>query len=291
AFLKADKTIGQAVINARANARDFVFGLYVDLYDFCERLSEELLLRNIALDLRLACDRMCAAVRPHGEGSFVMANAVSRDQRCHGVSIYFPYLTGFEKSPMDRGLENDRQEEGARKGLEWQGTEALDRGMGLRDRGTSAPAIAQAATTLTSGEPEFLTRGGTGVPSKGGTGVPSKGGTGVPSKMRRQRIEETEQYYANLEFSRETHWDKFIRHRWSRWLVEEVETRLNASPDTAISETLNCQYSAQQCALNLLSLCRELEAGSDSAGAQTGCGQPMNSAPKGPFPGNGASYR
>ena len=95
--------------------------------------------------------------------------------------------------------------------------------------------------------------------NKGGIDVLNKGGIDVLNKVRRQRIGETEQYYYNLELPSTTKWGEFIKHGWSRCLAEYAEAQTKSPADA--SEVLNERYSGQQCALNLLSLCRELEAG------------------------------
>ena len=108
------------------------------------------------------------------------------------------------------------------------------------------------------GGPDVLSKGGTDVLSKGGLDIFSEPGMNT-SKKRRQTIEEIEQYYGDLELSKRTGWDRFIRHLWSRWLAEYAEAASRLSGERDMSQILDQQYSAQQCALNLLSLYRELE--------------------------------
>jgi hypothetical protein len=246
-FMDADKTMRQAIIDARANSNDFVLGLYVDLFDFCERLNDELLGKGIAPGARSICDQLCEAIQARGGNSFIIANEVSQNQRCHGASIYFPYLTtGSAKSSMN-------MEENSRSVETRNGSEVVKRYY------PEGPKSRSSADMPNQRETVPLARGGPDLLSKGGPDLLSKGGPDLLSKMRRLRIEETEQYYSQLKFAGETGWDKFIRHRWSLWLVKEIEAKLKSAPEADMSEALNRRYSAQQCALNLLSLCRELD--------------------------------
>jgi hypothetical protein len=255
----------QAIIEARASTKEFVLGLYVDLYDFCERLISKFgLLQMTDQDLQSACKQIREAIDARDADAFVIANEVSQDERCHGLSIYFPYRTCLTKEPT-RTITMERTQTGAQKG---NGTESLERG---------APEVSNRGEMNLQGKPamEALNqlRGGTGgvgiqknvegVVLEGGRDALdkglSKGGRDALDKMRMQRIEETEQYYASLEFSIKTHWDEFIRHGWSRWLAEDAAAKVESSLQMDMSQLLNGQYSAQQCAFNLLSLCRELE--------------------------------
>lgn len=251
-----DREKQQAIIRARANSQSFVLGLYVDLYDFCERLMSELGLKHIDDPALIsACQNIRDSIQLRGDDAFIMANEVSQNERCHGITIYFPYLTESAKSaksePTARGEANVRKHNGS---------EIRERGRaeaGIRG-GTEFPSSGATDAEIQSGGPA-TTRGGINALNKGGINALNKGGINALNKQRRQRIEETEQYYPHLKLSAETCWNKFIRHCWSRWLVEDAEEKAwrVAAPET--SEILNQHYSAQQCALNLLSLCRELE--------------------------------
>ncbi|HEV3036981.1 MAG TPA: clostripain-related cysteine peptidase [Candidatus Angelobacter sp.] len=270
-----DRTKRRAIIDARANSKEFVVGLYVDLHDFCQRLSGELFSKNIVDEsLVAACDKICDAIRFRAENAFVIASKVSEDERCHGVSIYFPYMNEPAKDPVNETAVRGEKSAGSNYGQYVQdrsGAGPLTRGdMAFTSRSGVQPPD-QGGTTRSRGgldlptknDFELLGKGGLDLPSKGGLDLPSKG-LDVLSRLRRQRIEETEQYYPGLRLSSETDWDKFIRCHWSRWLVEDVETRMLKDPNTNLSEVLNQKYSAQQCALNLLSFCRELEQGGNS---------------------------
>ncbi|HXA84453.1 MAG TPA: clostripain-related cysteine peptidase [Candidatus Dormibacteraeota bacterium] len=265
-----DESIRRAVIDARANSRAFVAGLYVDLYNFCWELCSSLSSQdNPDGDLLAASKEICAAIEFRGDNAFIIANESQLDRNCHGVSIYFPYLTAAETAKMESPP--GPLEKGGTNALKNGGVNGLaSGGMDVREKGGMEFLTKDGMLPRDKGGLEFLTdsrrvvheKGGMDVLSKldkGGMDVLSKGGMDVLSKLRRQRIEETEQYYAGLELSKKTHWDKFIRHGWSRWLAEEAETGAKPSPAMDMSAVLDQRYSAQQCAINLLSLCRELE--------------------------------
>ncbi|HEV2987588.1 MAG TPA: clostripain-related cysteine peptidase [Candidatus Angelobacter sp.] len=298
-----DREKRRAIIDARANSRQFVAGLYVDLYDFCEQLSGALFSKNIKdQKLMSACDKMRDAIDLRDDNAFVIANEASKGKKCHGISIYFPYLNLPTKSLVNEIVTRGDKGGGINYGQDaqgWSGTGPVTRGgMAFTSGGGVEPRDSGAGTSrtrgglgflsetdefLSKGGLDLLSKGGLDLLSKGGLDLLSKGGLDLLSKMRRQRIEETERYYAGLQLSRQTQWYEFIRQHWSRWLVEDVEMRMkdeNRDP----SEALNWQYSAQQCALNLLSRCRELEAGgtsedTGSADVQAGTGGPQKPAP------------
>jgi len=242
-----DKEKRRAIIDARANSKEFVNGLYVDLSSFCQRLIIELDRWRIAdQSLKSACEEIRSAIGSRKDSAFVIANNVSQDEDCHGISIYFPYQTCREKDTA-----RATQERSLEAGQKGKRAESREKG---------------AAGVLNRGEMDFQSTRAVEKPNqrgmmKGGMDVLLKGGMDVLLKMRRQRIAEIEQYYGALEFSGQTHWDKFIRHFWSRWLAEDIDEKVKSNPEAYVSEVLNCQYSAQQCALNLLSLCQELEGG------------------------------
>lgn len=250
----------QAIINARANSQAFVAGLYVDLHDFCDRLPTELDSKRVNdTALVSACQSICQALQSRGNNAFIMANEVSKNERCHGLSIYFPYddpEQNTTKEQLERGEVHD-----------WKnGSEIREKGgMEARTRGIEFPgrsgkdASNQSGVTVGRVGTDARNRGAIGALNKGSIGALNKGSIGALNKERRQRIEETEQYYPELKILAETHWTRFIRHCWSRWLVEDAEEKVQQAAGTETSEILNQHYSAQQCALNLLSLCRELE--------------------------------
>ena len=81
----------KTVIAARKASRDFALGLFVDLRDFCVRLSQQL----EECELKSACEAVYKAVDARGKQACILENS-TRDRNktgCHGLSIYFPYLT------------------------------------------------------------------------------------------------------------------------------------------------------------------------------------------------------
>ena len=95
------------LMRARANARDFAGGLYTDLFDFCSKLllyTGELPSGNQGegqnkadwkRKVAEACQSVMDALKEGTENSsklLVLANR-SADRRCHGVSLYLPYLS------------------------------------------------------------------------------------------------------------------------------------------------------------------------------------------------------
>jgi len=89
-----DPVVRKAVLAARKAARDFALGLFVDLGDFCFQLSSKLQ----EGELRSACEAVCHAIGACERLDCIVANEASDGAatRCHGLSIYLPYLTEAE---------------------------------------------------------------------------------------------------------------------------------------------------------------------------------------------------
>jgi hypothetical protein len=87
----ADPAARKAVLGARQGARDFALGLFVDLRDFCFQLSARL----PEGELKSACDSVSRAIDAGKRPDCIVANRASdgAETRCHGLSIYLPYLT------------------------------------------------------------------------------------------------------------------------------------------------------------------------------------------------------
>jgi hypothetical protein len=86
-FLKSstDTKMRKAILEARSESRSFVFGLFVDLFNFCERLKEKL------PSMTNLCSQIQEAIQEQ-DGGCVIRNATDeRGKDCHGLSIYFPY--------------------------------------------------------------------------------------------------------------------------------------------------------------------------------------------------------
>jgi len=195
----ADEELSKEIIDARASTKDFSAGLYVDLYDFCEQLMKSKELQAVR-SLTVACDGILKAIGTPDKSKFVVANRASGEERCHGISLYMPYVTNADEE-------------------EWR-------------RARSEQLV--------------------------------KGGLDVPLKLHVNRFETIEREYGSLRLSEDSKWNEFIAHGWSRCLA--VQARIKAS-SSGISDELDKRYSAQQCALNLLSLCEKLEKGRAIAAA------------------------
>ena len=94
-----DRTVRKTVLAARKAARDFALGLFVDLRDFCFQLSANLQ----EGDLRSACDAVLRAIDAR---DFIAANETGdgAESRCHGLSIYLPYLTQAEMDKAHQSM-------------------------------------------------------------------------------------------------------------------------------------------------------------------------------------------
>ena len=104
----SDNIVRKKIFSARKEAQDFVFGLFVDLLDFCECLDKELdkdleqVPRSTTVpDLRSACKRIREAMVVRDDGC-VIENQTVIEKRCHGLSIYFPFR---DESETDKAEE------------------------------------------------------------------------------------------------------------------------------------------------------------------------------------------
>lgn len=237
-----DPLIPQAVIAARADSKSFVGGLYVDLFDFCSRLRSRVVALNgngktpgtrLDSDLISICERICDEIRSRADNAFVIENEASKDKTCNGLSIYFPYVTKPDSVALSMPLGGPKTTKNSG------GTDVLIKNSG--------------ADVL------IKNSGSTDVPIKNSADVLNTSNAQMMNKIRLQRIQETEGYYQQLKLSSVTGWGDFIQHGWSRYLAEAVEDKVKPAPFVDFSQLLDQYYSAQQCALNLLSLCHELE--------------------------------
>lgn len=182
----SDRYLSEAIVSARRISRDFVLGLFVDLYDFCDKLAKELVAaKKTGGELKRVCREICDAI---GKPTCVIDNQTGGNEKgCHGLSIYFPYSVQENEDGQTRRL------------------------FGAAETGiVNLPSV--------------------------------KGGTNDARKARIARIEELEKDFKKLDCFRETGWVTFIEHGWSVLLSQKF-------PDK-----LDLHYSAEQCALNLLSL-------------------------------------
>ena len=104
----SNNIVRKKIFSARKEAQDFVFGLFVDLLDFCECLDKELdkdleqVPRSTTVpDLRSACKRIREAMVVRDDGC-VIENQTVIEKRCHGLSIYFPFR---DESETDKAEE------------------------------------------------------------------------------------------------------------------------------------------------------------------------------------------
>lgn len=95
----SDKMFADAIYEARQKAQSFVGGLFVDLYDFCEKLIAKS--AGMPADLKCRCDEICGAI-----SNCIVKNErmLNSDDSCHGLSIYFPYLSDEEKKYIEQNL-------------------------------------------------------------------------------------------------------------------------------------------------------------------------------------------
>jgi hypothetical protein len=88
----SELSLRMLVLAARKKAQDFVFGLLVDLYDFCECLEVELKqAHHNSPNLLSACAGVRRVLELDQNGIVVVNHTNEEPRRSHGLSIYFPY--------------------------------------------------------------------------------------------------------------------------------------------------------------------------------------------------------
>lgn len=108
----AHKDLSQAIVLARQQSRDFVLGVFVDLFDFCEKLLEALGDKPFENEdykrkLKNACQKIFEAINNREN---VIANKTRKNVKgCHGVSIYFPYSVEADESEQTKRLLGDAE--------------------------------------------------------------------------------------------------------------------------------------------------------------------------------------
>jgi hypothetical protein len=90
-----DNTRRKKILKARSKSYDFEFGIFVDLYDFCQQLEKT---RPNNKKLERAIKQVQDAINRNS--GFIVENKahLANSRRCHGISVYFPY----EVSGADR---------------------------------------------------------------------------------------------------------------------------------------------------------------------------------------------
>jgi hypothetical protein len=78
------------IIKAREASRDFALGMFVDLYDFCEKLGSTI----DDTEIVSVCKDVCAAISSTQPAALILKNVCGNTDtsQCHGISIYFPCL-------------------------------------------------------------------------------------------------------------------------------------------------------------------------------------------------------
>lgn len=100
-----DESMRKKIISARSRAQDFVFGIFVDLCDFCEQMESELGPRSITdTGLASSCEAICEAIKLREDGCVVENRPDVKQNRSHGLSIYFPYRTEDKTENVEEAL-------------------------------------------------------------------------------------------------------------------------------------------------------------------------------------------
>jgi hypothetical protein len=108
----ADKDLSNAIVQARHDSHDFVLGVFVDLYDFCEKLPDSLDKnkcenKEYCGTLKNACEQVREAI---DNREYVIANVTRPNVKdCHGVSIYFPYSVQEDEIQQTKRLLGDAE--------------------------------------------------------------------------------------------------------------------------------------------------------------------------------------
>jgi hypothetical protein len=195
-LLKAKDVKGLAdlLIEARKSSQDYAGGLYVDLFEFCTALSNQLILPIDDDDWNAAIRKACAdvlnALEISDGNSIILDNRTvitskhgkprlsnhSDKIRSHGISIYLPYLSEEQFNKVNRPL-------------------------------------------VKGGQP---THGG-----KGFSDILNGAATEYLLCARRELILVTESYYASLQMALDTNWYSFITELWTRALIETDPVELD----------------------------------------------------------------
>lgn len=103
ALLEATKydKLSRLVLQARNQSHGFVAGLFVDIVDFCKKMLAQLGPdRTKDGKLEAACAKVINSF-PKKNLACVIANAAVQRTQCHGLSIYFPFLTSEDAQAMN----------------------------------------------------------------------------------------------------------------------------------------------------------------------------------------------
>lgn len=104
-YATGNDKLSSLVLEARQASHGFVAGLFVDLVDFCEEMLNQLTGNSIKnQDLETACRKVIDSFPARGNSTAIIANAALEPTQCHGLSIYFPFLTDQDMQEMDINL-------------------------------------------------------------------------------------------------------------------------------------------------------------------------------------------
>lgn len=100
----ASRDARKAIIRARRASRSFVLGLFVDIYDFCKYLQKEK--AALGRDVDCICQEIRDALTIGHKNELLLNNQTNEkgEVRCHGLSIYLPYLTAKESLNLEKSL-------------------------------------------------------------------------------------------------------------------------------------------------------------------------------------------
>jgi len=236
---KEDESLPGVLIEARNTSQDYAGGLYVDLYDFCTKLSEQLEKLNGLGPIKVACEKVLAELRkrsPEETGNtkgdktpapVILKNSGDTKGDRSLASVILANSGDIEDNrPSDTVLANLHDTE--------------DDGSSNRKR---SHGISIYLPYLTDGQyatvSKPLVKGGSGTSgAKGYTEVLNGAAVEYLMCARRELILVTESYYQGLQLA-ETRWYDFIAELWTKALIKKVPA------------DLDYHYSAQQSWVNV----------------------------------------
>ena len=241
ALLKAkdDKDLPDVLIKARSQSQDFAGGLYVDLYDFCAKLSELLGTENRFGSVKTACEKVLDLLR---KGSPEVSGTATGDKPPDPVMLKNSHTNRGDRGWDSAILANsgDIEDDGPPHAVSVTLHSTEDDGSANRQR---SHGISIYLPYLTDGQyatvsrplvkGEFGTRGG-----KGYTEMLNGATAEYLMCARRELILITESYYEGLQLA-QTGWYDVIADVWTKALIKKFP------------KDLDYQYSAQQSWVNV----------------------------------------
>jgi hypothetical protein len=205
---KNDPELQCVLIQARKDSQDYAGGLYVDLYEFCANLRKQLgkfdKTETWIQSIRAACRSVKTALEIAKNGdSLILAN-------CSAV------ISSDTKKPQ----------------ISCDPDKTTSHGISIY-----LPYLTDQQYTQVQ---RPLVKGTSGSHSgKGFTEALNGAGIEYLMSVRRDLILDTESYYPDLQFAKDTHWYNFISQVWTRALMKKVPA------------DLDYHYSAQQSWMNV----------------------------------------